>query len=191
MQKRKIGLLLLTLALLFTAAACQREPINLFGVFSKNEFSTTSSNSVIHQAQADEPKDCLLYIIHEPTDEELAELLSYTMLKQDSEAPLTLLAPRDQKSLLKIYKMTYNEETEAYERGAEIWNLDSTDKGFIAAVHLDYGANGEPAYELYIESGDAYGSYFFELPADPEAEPMPHIEYLLRQGQVITMKGLD
>ena len=190
MQKRKLELLLLMLIVLFVTAACQSKPINLLDIINKNEFSTTSTNSVIHQAQADEPEDCLLYIIHAPTDAEMAELLSYTIIKQDNDAPLTLLAPRDKESLMKIFSLSYNEETETYERVSEVWSLDSTSKGFIAAAELYYGSSGAPTYELYIESNDAYGSYFFEVPADPD-ESLPHIDYLLKEGTLVTTHGLD
>lgn len=189
MKILKYFLSLPIILLLFMAAGCQNEPINIMQVINANEFSTSSTNSVIHQAQANEPEDCLLYIIHEPTDEELSELLSYTMLKLNEDEPLTLLAPREQKSMMKIYNLNYNEETESYERGLEVWSLDSTNKGFIAAAQMKYGQPGQPVYELYIEINDSYGSYFFELPA--EEDTMPHIDYLVKQGTVITVKGLD
>lgn len=188
-MKKKYLLTALMLTTLLIAAGCRREPISIMQVLNNNEFSTSSSNSIIHQAQADEPEDCLLYIIHEPTDAELAELLSYNIVKLNEDAAVTLLAPREQKSMIKIYNMEYNEETASYERGAEVWSLDSTSKGYIAAAHIKYGEPGQPLYELYIESGENYGSYFFAMPDAPETRP--HIEYLVKQGTVITVKGLD
>lgn len=189
MNKPKYFLLISTIILLLISAGCQKEPVSLLGIINSNEFSTATNDSIIHQAQANEPDDCLLYIINEPTEDELAQLLSYTMVKLDAEAPLTLLAPCKQESLLKIYRLDYNEETQTYERSDEVWALDSSSKGFIAAAQLNYGAPEQPTYELYIESGDAYASYLFSLPSDDGA--LPHIDYLTKQGTVLTIKGLD
>ena len=147
-------ILLLTLSL----TACKAEkPLSISTLINRNEFSTSSSNSVIHQAQADAPDDTLLYVINQPTDEEMTELLSYQIVKIDSEAPITLLAPCEQNTNLKIFSLNYNEENKNYERD--------------------------------IESGDSYGSYFFELPDEPET--LPHFDYLIKQGTVINLKGLD
>ncbi len=189
MPKDKYFLIIISIITLLLCGGCQKEPISLLGITSSNEFSTTGNNSIIHQAQANEPEDCLLYIINDPSEDELAQLLSYTQVNLDSEAPLTLLAPCKQESLLKIYRLDYNEENQTYERTDEVWTLDSTGKGFIAAAQLNYGAAEQPTYEIYIENGEAYGSYFFALPT--EGETLPHIDYLTKQGTVITMRGLD
>ena len=83
----------------------------------------------------------------------------------------------------------YNEENKNYERDIEVWSLEDSGKGLILAVQLNYGSANQPTYELYIESGDSYGSYFFELPDEPET--LPHFDYLIKQGTVINLKGLD
>lgn len=179
-------ILLLTLSL----TACKAEkPLSISTLINRNEFSTSSSNSVIHQAQADAPDDTLLYVMNQPTDDEMTELLSYQIVKIDSEAPTTLLAPCEQNTNLKIFSLNYNEENKNYERDIEVWSLEDSGKGLILAVQLNYGSANQPTYELYIESGDSYGSYFFELPDEPET--LPHFDYLIKQGTVINLKGLD
>lgn len=180
----------LILILLISLTACQaKQTFSISDFYNQNEFSTISSNSVIHQAQENAPEDTLLYIINQPTEEELAELLSYQIVKIDSDAPTTLLAPCKQDANLKLYSLDYDEETETCKRNKEIWSLEDTSKGLILAIQLNYGENGRPAYELYIESGDSYGSFFFELPEEPDA--LPHLDYLIKQGTIVNLKGLD
>ena len=60
MKILKYFLSLPIMLLLFLAAGCQNEPINIMQVINANEFSTSSSNSIIHQAQANEPDDFLI-----------------------------------------------------------------------------------------------------------------------------------
>ncbi len=155
-----------------------------------NNFATTNSNTVIHQAQADAPEDTMLYIINDPTDDELKELLSYQLLKLDDDAATILLIPRRQNSIVKIYLLDKNEQTDTYERSGEaIWSTDASDEGLIVAAEIQRGPNGQPYREVYIENGDSYASYFFELPA--EDEELPRFEYVQPQGQILKLNGLD
>lgn len=156
---------------------------NLNEKINSNTFTTRSNDSVLHQAAADAPADTLLYVINQPSDEELNDIVSYQLLKLDDNAPLTLLAPAKQGAKLQLYAIK-----EDGSRGGEIWSTDSSDKGLIVAAYLLYGEAGSPTYELYLEYDGQYASYYFAQPAEGAAEKFV---FVTPDGDLLDIGGLD
>ena len=148
-----------------------------------NSFSTRTQNSVLQQAAAEAPEDALLYIVNAPNDEELSEIISYQLIQLDDGAPLTLLAPANKGTKMRLY-LTDGDGN----RAGELWTTESSDKGLVLAAYLNYGAKGAPTYELYLEYGKHYASYFFEQDAD---SPNEKFAYTTPQGELLSTGGLD
>lgn len=188
MKKLHLTMLICLLAgcLLFSGCGKSEENMDkLAEKLSPNRYPTLSGSSVIQQSQQAAPEDALLYIVNNPTEDEMADIISYQLLKFDKEAPFTLLAPRRQGTILKLYQIELNEETGKYERTGAVWEAEKSDKGLIVAAQIERGANAAPTYELYIEHNGYFGSYFFELPApDEEGNPteLPQFDFVGHQG---------
>ncbi len=197
MKKLHLTMLICLLAGCLLFSGCGKSNENMDKMAEKinpNRYPTITGNSVIQQSQQAAPEDALLYIVNNPTEDEMAEIISYQLLKFDKEAPFTLLAPRRQGSVLKLYQMELNEETDKYERTGVVWEAEKSDKGLIVAAQIERGATDAPTYELYIEYNGYFGSYFFELPApDEEGNPteLPQLDYIDRQGVKPDFTGVD
>ncbi len=192
-MKKLIGLLLITMLLCTGCGTATENTNKLLDKVSPNTFNTTSSNSVIQQAQDNAPDDALLYIINSPTEDELDQIISYQVLKLSDTDDVTLLVPRRKGTAVAVYTVSYDEETGKYERGGEIWSTDSSDKGLVISAQILRGENGHPTYELYVERDNYFASYYFEMPAadqDGNAE-LEKFEYVTKQGEISSMSKLD
>ena len=188
MKKLHLTALICLLAgcLLFSGCGKSEENMDkLAEAINPNRYPTLTGNSVIQQSQQAAPEDALLYVVNNPTEDEMAEIISYQLLKFDKEADFTLLAPRRQGTVLKLYLLELNEETGKYERVGAVWEAEKSDKGLIVAAQIEYGPADAPTYELYIEHNGYFGSYFFEQPApDEEGNPteLPKLDFVGREG---------
>lgn len=190
----KLALLLICLLPLLAGCYSSKDNmIRLNDMMNPNEFSTTTTDSIVHQAVAEATDDTLLHIINAPTEEDMSELLAYQLLKLEDEAPIALLVPSRSNSKITIYPLLYTSDSTEYQRGPEVWSTDASNKGLIIAMQAERGAAGAPTYEIYIESNKYYASYFWEVPVNDDgtaAEP-PRFELLTVQSEIPDISGLD
>ncbi len=171
-----------------------KNAVSIYDVIDKDEpanrFTTASSGSVVDQAMADAPEDTLLYIINDVTEGEMDEINAFQTLKLAESPTYTLLVPKAKGSKVQLFLLKPNEETGKYERRAEHWTTESSDAGLIVRLELPRDNADVSAYELYIEDGEYYGSYFF-LPGAAADEELPKFEYLEQQGKLLDMTSVD
>ena len=167
-MKKLALLLILLLPILAGCHSSKDNMITLGDMINPNEFSATTNDSVVHRAAAEATDETLLYIINEPTEDEIDELLAYQLLKLEDEAPISLLIPRRQNTEITIYPLLYVSDAETYQRGLAAWSTDSSSKGLVVAMQAERGETGFPAYEIYVESNGYYTSYLWEVPTNDD-----------------------
>ena len=157
-----------------------------------NEFNISGENSVVRQAIDNAPDDALLYIINDVTPTEMETINAYQTLKMAPCSNYTLVIPAYLASKVVIYNLKQNETTGEYQRGAEYWSSDSSDKGLILRLEMPRDSSYDVLpYELYIEHGEYFGSYQFIPPAQAPEAPLPKFEYIGQQGKLLSISGLD
>lgn len=192
-MKKLALLLILLLPILAGCHNSKDNMIKLGDMMNPNEFSTTTDDSVVHRAAAEATDETLLYIINEPTEDEIDELLAYQLLKLEDEASISLLVPSRQNTKMTIYPLLYTSDADGYQRGPAVWDTEASDKGLVIAMQADRGEAGSPAYEIYIECNKCYTSYFWELPtADDGTEAeLPQFEIVEFEAEHPDLSGLD
>lgn len=162
-----------------------------------NEFDLSGADSVVRQAIDNAPEDALLYIVNDVTPDEMAPINSYQTMKLAPSSNFTLLIPAYPGSKVVLYNLSLNETTGEYERGAERWSSESSDKGLILRMEMmreydnaAFTPDDVGVYELYIEQGEYFGSYQF-IPRLSSDEALPKFEYIEQQGKLMDMTGLD
>ncbi|MBQ3181002.1 MAG: hypothetical protein IJB55_06605 [Firmicutes bacterium] len=191
---KKLALLLICLLPILAGCHSSKDNmIRLGDMMNPNEFSAATTDSIVHQAAAEATDETLLYIINEPAEEDIDELLAYQLLKLEDDAPVSLLVPSRQNTKMVIYPLLYTSDADGYQRGPEVWSTDVSDKGLVIAMQAARGQAGHPAYEIYVECNSYYASYFWEMPTgdDGDTAELPQFEMVEFIAEHPTFTGLD
>lgn len=186
---KKLLILTLTFAALFTLSACDNDTTLSLSTFtSKNSFETYSAEaqiSVMHEEAQESAEEELLYIVNDVTEDEMDDYKTYTNVKIDQLDNYVLLAPAYKNSILKIYTLKENEagELEIY---ATLFEDSSTEKGMILKARMT--RSEETQYLVYVESDLSYAEYIFTVYPDGET---PKTEFVLKQGEIPSLAGAD